>query len=261
MTALAHTTGPMSTDEREWGLVAVAAPKLAATGRRYLAQLEVSLHPNTVARTSDSLRRFGRHLVSCYPEVQGSRDVGRIHIESYKLALHGHVTAKGTPLAINTLRMRLGMLLTFFDRIIEWGYEDAPVRTSLFISDIPRPEELLPKALDDAQAARFLRELAREPDPLRRLAVEILARTGLRVGELCALEKDAVSRRGGGYWLKVPVGKLRNDRTVPLLPPLTELLADWQDSHDDAGTPRHGAGRAGSGSIMRRGHFAGGGPT
>jgi hypothetical protein len=56
------------------------------------------------------------------------------------------------------------------------------------------------------------------------------------VGELCALEKDAVSRRGGGWWLKVPVGKLRNDRTVPLLSPLVELLADWQATHDDAGT-------------------------
>jgi len=112
------------------------------------------------------------------------------------------------------LRMRLGMVLTFFDRIIEWGYEDAPVRTPVFISDIPRPEELLPKALDDAQAARFMREVAREPDQLRRLVLEILSRTGLRVGELLALEKDAVTRRSGGYWLKVPVGKLRNDRTV-----------------------------------------------
>jgi integrase len=128
------------------------------------------------------------------------------------------------------------MLMTFFDRIIEWGFEDAPVRTPLFISDIPRPEELLPKALDDAAAARFSREVTAEPDRLRRLVLELLARTGLRVGELCALEKDAVSRRGGGWWLKVPVGKLRNDRTVPLLSPLVELLADWQATHDDAGT-------------------------
>ena len=175
-------------------------------------------------------------MVACHPEVQGFSDVGRIHVESYKLALGAHVTAKGKPLAVNTLRSRLGMLMTFFDRIIEWGFEDAPVRTPLFISDIPRPEELLPKALDDAAAARFSREVTAEPDRLRRLVLELLARTGLRVGELCALEKDAVSRRGGGWWLKVPVGKLRNDRTVPLLSPLVELLADWQATHDDAGT-------------------------
>ena len=96
-----------------------------------------------MARTSDSLRRFCRHLVTCHPELKRCSEVGRIHVESYKLALAAHVTAKGTPLKVNTLRMRLGMLMTFFDRIIEWGYEDAPVRNPLFISDIPRPEELL----------------------------------------------------------------------------------------------------------------------
>jgi len=233
---LAHVVTRPSTDELEWAEIAVAAPQMAATARRYLGQLELSLRPGTVARTSDSLRRFCRHMVACHPEVQGFSDVGRIHVESYKLALGAHVTAKGKPLAVNTLRSRLGMLMTFFDRIIEWGFEDAPVRTPLFISDIPRPEELLPKALDDAAAARFSREVTAEPDRLRRLVLELLARTGLRVGELCALEKDAVSRRGGGWWLKVPVGKLRNDRTVPLLSPLVELLSDWQATHDDAGT-------------------------
>lgn len=233
---LAHVVTRPSTDELEWAEIAVAAPQMAATARRYLGQLELSLRPGTVARTSDSLRRFCRHMVACHPEVQGFSDVGRIHVESYKLALGAHVTAKGKPLAVNTLRSRLGMLMTFFDRIIEWGFEDAPVRTPLFISDIPRPEELLPKALDDAAAARFSREVTAEPDRLRRLVLELLTRTGLRVGELCALEKDAVSRRGGGWWLKVPVGKLRNDRTVPLLSPLVELLADWQATHDDAGT-------------------------
>jgi integrase len=223
-------------DELEWAQVAVAAPALAATARRYLAQLELSLHASTVVRTSDSLRRFCVHLVACHPELKRFSAVGRTHVESYKLALAEHVTAKGTPLKVNTLRMRLGMLLTFFDRIIEWDYEDAPARNPLCISDIPRPEELLPKALDDAQAARFLREVAAEPDPLRRLVLEILCRTGIRVGELCALEADAVGRRGGGWWLKVPVGKLRNDRTVPLVSPLVELLLEWQATHDDAGT-------------------------
>jgi len=222
--------------ERDWAEIAAAAPALAATAQRYLAQLELSLHHNSVTRTSDSLRRFCRHLLSCHPELGHFSEVERIHVESYKLALSGHVTAKGTPLKVNTLRMRLGMLMTFFDRIIEWGYQDAPVRNPLFTSDIPRPEELLPKALDDAAATRFLREVAAEPEPLRRLVLEILCRTGIRVGELCALEKDAVVRRGEGWWLKVPVGKLRNDRTVPLVSPLVELLLQWQATHGDAGT-------------------------
>jgi hypothetical protein len=37
----------------------------------------------------------------------------------------------------------------------------------------------------------------------------MLARTGLRAGELCALTADAVVRIGATHWLRVPVGKVR----------------------------------------------------
>jgi hypothetical protein len=58
----------------------------------------------------------------------------------------------------------------------------------------------------------------------------------MRVGELCALPADAVSRRSGSWWLQIPVGKLRNDRYVPLHPRLVELLHAWQADHDQHGS-------------------------
>jgi len=231
-----HTITRPSADERAWIEISQDAPLLAGTARRYLDQLAISHRPASMISTRSALRLFCLHLVYEHPKVETFAHVGREQVESYKLALGAHITAKGTALKVNTLRMRLGMLMSFFDRIIEWGYRDAPARNPIYISDIPRPEEPLPKALDDASAARFLREATAEPDLLRRIVVELLARTGLRVGELCALEKDAVSRRGGGWWLKVPVGKLRNDRLVPLLPPLPELLLEWQATHSGAGS-------------------------
>ena len=46
--------------------------------------------------------------------------------------------------------------------------------------------------------------------------------------ELCEFDADAVTRIGNdGYWLRVPVGKLRNDRMIPLLADLVELFAEW----------------------------------
>jgi hypothetical protein len=36
-----------------------------------------------------------------------------------------------------------------------------------------------------------------------------------------------VVRIGAGHWLRIPLGKLRNDRYMPLHPQLTELLAAW----------------------------------
>jgi integrase len=32
---------------------------------------------------------------------------------------------------------------------------------------------------------------------------------------------------GANHWLRIPLGKLRNDRYVPLHPRLVELLGDW----------------------------------
>jgi integrase len=49
----------------------------------------------------------------------------------------------------------------------------------------------------------------------------------MRAGELADLDADAVVRIGAGHWLRIPLGKLRNDRYVPLHPELVQLLAAW----------------------------------
>jgi hypothetical protein len=50
----------------------------------------------------------------------------------------------------------------------------------------------LPKSLDDPSAAKPLRAAQAEPRMLVRVAVEVLLRTGLHVGEFTALAADAV---------------------------------------------------------------------
>jgi hypothetical protein len=63
--------------------------------------------------------------------------------------------------------------------------------------------------------------------PRDRLVVELLARTGMRAGEPAGLDADAVVLIGAGHWLRIPLGKLRNDRYVPLDPELVQLPAAW----------------------------------
>jgi len=86
----------------------------------------------------------------------------------------------------------------------------------------------MPKFLDDDAMGRFMHQAENEPDPLRKLCVLLLARTGMRIGELCDLPANCVVRSGDTHWLHVPVGKLRTDRHVPLHPSLVELIADWK---------------------------------
>jgi integrase len=201
-----------------------------------MAQVAVSLRPGTVTSIGIALRQFCQHLLEEHPEVSGFADVTRVHVESYKLSLSRRRTRKHKALAPNTVRVRILMLRTFFDRIIEWGWDDAPARIPVFLADVPPQDLPLPKALDDVSAVRFLKAAAAETDPRRQLVVELLARTGMRIGELCALPSDAVEIRDGEFWLRVPLGKLHNDRCVPLHPRLVELLGAWQLHHDDAGT-------------------------
>jgi integrase len=234
--ATAVTAGVVSSVETEWAEVALVAPGLATTATRYLDQIALSLRPGSVVVADTTLRLFCRYLLDHHPDTRSFAAVGRPHIEGLKAWLGARVTPRGTAPKPNTLRHRLGMLRTFFDRIIEWDWPDAPARTPIFAADLPRPDEALPRFLDDGDAVRLARAVAAEPDPLRRLALELLSRTGVRVGELCALEVDSVVRIGDGWWLRVPLGKLHNDRYVPLHPQLLPLLEAWAATHDDHGT-------------------------
>ena len=226
MTVAAVTTVAVPADPA-WADIARRAPKMAATMGRYLDQIAVSLRPSSVIVNEYVLRMFATHIIANDPKTRSVSRIGRTHVEDYKRALIAQRTRYGTTLSTNTVRQRLGMLRTFFERIIEWNYDDAPPRVPVFASDLPKADEPLPRFLDDPTAARLLRAAANDPDPFRRLVVELLARTGLRVSELCGLEADAVTRQHDNWWLRVPVGKLHNDRLVPLHPQIVELLADW----------------------------------
>lgn len=214
----------------EWDLVVVQAPLFAVTAWRYLDQLAVSMRPATVDVADNTLRCFARFLVVEHPDLVGFADVRRAHVEGFKLFFVAHITAAGKPPARNTIRQRFGMLRSFFDRIIEWDWDDAPQRIPIFSVDVPVADDPLPRFLDDVQAAR-LAAAAAGAAPFDRLVIELLSRTGMRVGELCTLERDAVVELNGAPWLRVPVGKLHNDRLVPLHPNAARLLVDWLADH------------------------------
>lgn len=196
---------------------------------RYLDQIAVSLTPASVVSNNTSLRTFGTFLFLEHPAVAAIAQLERVHLEHYKRWLASDDDR--VPLSATTRSMRLGALRMFFHRAIEWGWDDAPVRPLLFLGDLPRRDQPLPKALDDTDAARFLRVAQEQDRLLARVVVEVLLRTGLRVGELCRLEADAIRTGADGYWLHVPVGKLHDDRYLPLHPTLVGLIGDYRDTH------------------------------
>ena len=224
-----HTPSTRPLPQRGWDELAVRAPQMVATMRSYLDQLAVSSRPSTVDAASLALRHLGAHVTESDPTCTSVAAIERRHIEAYTIALAARPGAgANTTVSSTTIRHNLGMARTFFERIIDWDYPDAPRRVPIFTGDLPKADEPTPKFLDDPTAAKFMAALATDPNRRRRLIVELLARTGMRAGEIGGLRDDAMYRLGDTYWLRIPLGKLHNDRSVPLHPLLVGLINDYR---------------------------------
>jgi site-specific recombinase XerD len=217
---------PDTESAREWAVLGTARPQIAATMDRYLTQLSTFLAPGTVDNTDNTLRQLARFLVA-ETDVDAVAGITRTHFEDYKVWLTIQPGTNGAYLAKNTQRRRLREIRGFFERLIEWDWEDAPRRNPIFHGDIAPRTDPLPRFLDDQDAAKLMKAARAHRLPRYRLVIEMLARTGMRAGELCDLDADAVTLIGDAYWLRIPVGKLRNDRFLPLHPDLVVLLAAW----------------------------------
>lgn len=224
---------PSNASNREWAALSARAPQLTATMRRYLLQLTTFLAPRSVEVADSTLRQLARWLT---PETNVAvvNQISRTHVEDYKVWLAAQSGQKGQLLAKNTQRHRLRMIRIFLERLIEWDWPDAPGRNPILHGDIPPRSEPIPKFLTDQQAAAFMAAARAHPVARYRLVAQVLARTGLRASELCELAADSVTRIGtDGYWLRVPVGKLRNDRMIPLHAETVELFAEWTANNAD----------------------------
>jgi site-specific recombinase XerD len=218
---------PSNASNREWAHMSGAAPQLVATMRRYLVQLTTFLAPRSVEIADETLRQFTRWVTTA-TDIAVVADIERHHVEDYKVWLAAQPGKKGQLIAKNTQRHRLRMIRIFLERLIEWDWPDAPGRNPILHGDIPPRTEPIPKFLTDQQAAAFMAAARAHPVARYRLVAQVLARTGLRATELCELAADAVTRIGNdSYWLRVPVGKLRNDRMIPMHPDVVELFAEW----------------------------------
>jgi site-specific recombinase XerD len=146
------------------------------------------------------LRSFAAFLTQTAPEVTSTAQVTRRHIEDYKPWLAARPGQNKPQVTTATIAHRLGTLRMFFVRLDEWAWAEAPPRVPMFPGDLPRQDHPLPKALDDATAARLLRAAQNDKRLLVRVTVEMLLRTGLRVASTprCAPMRSCTSAPARG---------------------------------------------------------------
>jgi site-specific recombinase XerD len=182
----------------EWARIEATAPLVAAVMRRYLRQLGTFLAPRSVDAADSTLRQFARWMTGD-AGITAVADIRRDDIEDYKVWLAGQPRHGSGTITAETHRQRMRTVRQFFERIIEWDWPDAPPRNPVIAWDIPKKPEPLPKFLDDRDAARLMTAARNSTDPRDRLVIELLARTGMRAGELAGLDADAAVQIGAGH--------------------------------------------------------------
>ena len=146
--------------------------------RRYLLQLTTFLAPRSVEMADATLRQLARWLTT-ETDVVVVNQITRTHVEDYKVWLAVQPgQADHSTLAKNTQRHRLRMIRIFLERLIEWGWPDAPGRNPILHGDIPARTEPIPKFLTDQQAAAFMAAARSHPLPRYRLVAQVLAAPG-----------------------------------------------------------------------------------
>jgi integrase len=249
-TLMGQRKGRADVAEAQLGFLRERWPRLHALAAQYVARRRTLVAPSTVAHDALTVGTFLRWLTRRAPDVATLADLDRrAHLEPYMRWVAeeaGPGRRRGeSRWARGTQRGMLLGLHRFLDLVALWGWPDAPARTLLLPGDVPALPRPLPRAFDDVEAARMVREARQGASPLERLVVELLAGCGLRAGEAYALQlTDLVSFGGAGHpasqpWLRVPLGKLGNDRYVPVGPDLQAALdaflaaerssRDWED--------------------------------
>lgn len=119
-------------------------------------------------------------------------------------------------------------LRCFLDDLTLWGWAERPPGRLLLASDIPRLDRPLPRALAPDVDRDLMAAANQLDDSFARIGLTLLRGTGIRLGELLDLELDCVwDSPSHGSWLKVPLGKLGTERTVPLDAATLAALDEW----------------------------------
>ena len=221
--------GPGNLESR---LAVVGAPEIRRVLLAYVHAKQAVLKVHSIRNLASHLAAFGEFLSEHYPSVTALPQLQRTHIEAYCAYVptrrwRGQRTCD-KQIGAYSIIAGLVAVRSFLDDITTWGWADAPERRLMFASDVPRPPRHLPRALAPDVDSALMAAVADLTDDFARTGLTVLRGAGLRIGELLDLELNCVVDYGPtGTWLRVPLGKLNSERSVPLDEATTAALTAW----------------------------------
>lgn len=213
---------PVSFAEPSWAKELVH-PRIAACLRRYVDQLATFRRPRTVVMARSTLVSLFTWLQDAYPEVTSVAALGRPHIEDWKSYRSNQVHA-GHPLSKATSRIEFSLLSSFLYYLAAWAWEDAPEGSLILKYDFPTHDDRHPRFLGDDEVSALLKAAKESSYLFGKVSVVTLLFTGMRVGEFVRLRTDSVLRIGSAEWMRLPIGKLHNDRFIPIHAEVRQVL-------------------------------------
>jgi integrase len=193
-------------------------PEMHTVIERWLAVRRLTDRPMTISRLALALRRFSRWLGTQEPGLRSFAQVDRTHVLRYLTVLMDEPLAStGRPMAPNTRIGHISALAVFFRQTAAWGFDDVPGRPLLGPGDTPRRPHRIPRFIPADELARLMTAIQALACPYQRAALLVARWSGARKGEIRRLAVDCLDAYPDGTpRLRVPVGKTRRERMVPL---------------------------------------------
>lgn len=181
--------------------------KLSSTAREYLSFLPSTKKPKTCARHKVTLCNFYWFL---YQQGLNEKQIDRSVTELWLNTLF----KKG--LKSSTRQHYIIDLRSYFSWMHERGHIKSEPYFLLRTVDIPQRPKLLPRPLSPDIDLEIQCRLESSTDLYDR-GVLLMRRTGIRVNELWLMPMDCVYEDHERYkYLKVPLGKMNNERLIPI---------------------------------------------
>lgn len=179
--------------------------------------LATTLRPATMKHYRQTVQLFLLYLTQSFPEVQRPSQLRRDpHLLGWlEFLWKRRVSHTGKPWRAGTRAAHLIRLRTLLELLND---HPSPPRPGLLRGeDIPRREDVLPRPLTLDDDARLLTELRQRSHHLHANALLVTRLTGMRIGETADLAADCLRHLAADQWaLHVPLGKMHNDRLVPV---------------------------------------------
>jgi len=193
---------------------------------RYLKNVRNS-SPYTLRNYEKSLK----FLVETVGPETHIRDLNLNSIDDFQDFVFSKTNRRGEPLSSKTRNIYLIPLRSFLKFCIKRELDDpvlAPEKLELLKTD---PSDVSGLNMDELESLRNTNTAKSNLISLRdRAIVEMLFCTGLRISEMCALNREHLNLKTGEFSV---LGKGKKIRSVYLTPPCTERLQLYLDARDD----------------------------